>query len=125
MALTLGRAAGVGLLLGGGGAQYPLGGRSGLEDVTFLLSLHFIPESSLFLFLGKGVGLSLISEEFSESSSKKGFVLTGTEFVELGLSLIPSGLSGPNICGETITQLSLTVILRSKEVHQSARKMKH
>lgn len=100
MAFTLGRAAGTGLLAGGGGARYPLAGSSGFVGVTFLLSFSFVPESSLFLFFGGGFGFSYVFEGLSSSSSfKNGFVLTGSEFVSLGESLTLSGLSGPNICG--------------------------
>ena len=99
MAFIFGRAAGTGLLAGGGGARYPLAGRRGFVGVTFLLSFSFVPESSLFLFLGGGFGFSYVFEELSSSSFKNGFVLTGSEFVSLGESLTLSGLSGPNICG--------------------------
>lgn len=96
-------AAGVGLLLGGGGAQYALGRRRGLGGV--LLSISVVPdESSLFLFLGRGFGFTATRlEESSDSSSRKGFVLTGAESAGISLSCMPSGLSrisgvsGPNI----------------------------
>ena len=96
-------------MLGGGGARYALVGRGrGLVGVTFLLSLSFVVESSLFLFLGGGLGLLLVmlSEEISGSSSKNGFVLMVTEFElrEL-LELLPlSGLSGPKICQKKISR---------------------
>ena len=100
--LTRGWAAGVGLLLGGGGAQYALGGRKDLEGV--LLSISVVPdELSLFLFLGRGFGFTTTQLEESDSSSRKGFVLTGAESVGISLSCMPSGLSrvsgvsGPNI----------------------------
>ena len=100
--LTRGWATGAGLLLGGGGAQYAFGRRRGLVGVTFLLSICAVPdESSLFLFLGGGFGLTLTQlEESSDSSSKNGFVLTGAESVGISLSCMPPGLSGksgPNI----------------------------
>ena len=96
-------------MLGGGGARYALVGRGrGLVGVTFLLSFSFVVESSLFLFLGGGLGLLLVmlSEEISGSSSKNGFVLMVTEFElrEL-LELLPlSGLSGPKICQKKISR---------------------
>ena len=64
------------------------------------MSFNFVPVSSLFLFFGGGFGFSLVLEESSSSSFKKGFVLIGTEFVELGESLTASGLSGPNTYGK-------------------------
>ena len=103
IAFTLALTVGEGLLLGGGGARYALVGRGrGLVGVTFLLSFSFVVESSLFLFLGGGLGLLLVmlSEEISGSSSKNGFVLMVTEFELRELfELLPlSGLSGPKIC---------------------------
>ena len=103
IAFTLALTAGEGLLLGGGGARYALVGRGrGLVGATFLLSFSFVVESSLFLFLGGGLGLLLVmlSEEISGSSSKNGFVLMVTEFELRELfELLPlSGLSGPKIC---------------------------
>lgn len=85
------------MLLGGGGARYPFEGSGAFVGVMFLFSVSFAPDSSLFLFLGGGFGFSLISEGLSGSSSRNGFVLTGTEFEGLGELSRPSGLSGPNI----------------------------
>ena len=123
MAFTLGRAAGTGLLAGGGGARYPLAGSRGFVGVTFLLSFSFVPESSLFLFLGGGFGFSYVFEELSSSSFssfKNGFVLTGSEFVSLGESLTLSGLSGPNICKrDKETQQKYTSRFRFLNNHKS------
>lgn len=58
MGWTLGLVAGTGLD-GGGGARWVLEGRGrGFVGVTILLSFNLVPDSSLFRFLGGGLGFS-------------------------------------------------------------------
>ncbi len=84
--------------------------------MTGLLSFSLVRESSLFLFLGGGLGFSLVIVEFSFSSIKgfpvKGLPVLSTEFEESVESSVGSGLaSGPKTCKKSWRLPNLPLVI--------------